>query len=197
MTQLIFWAIVCSLLLSNGLLAISIVRPEFRFWPPPEESSRRYWFTRATSVLAPLTMFGVLALAPLDSGSGPFGHSSLFLLGSLFFSVGGGFALWGYLGLGVSASQGQHEGLIARGAYRYSRNPQYVGTIVCLLGYAVLFNSALELIVWALWSAWFLAAPFAEEPWLREQVGPSYDEYAKEVPRYFWWVGLSANVRPS
>ncbi len=195
MTQLIFWAIVCSLLLSNGLLAISIVRPEFRFWPPPEESSRRYRFARATSVLAPLTMLGVLALAPLDSGSGPFGHSSLFFLGSLFISVGGGFALWGYLGLGVGASQGQHEGLIAAGAYRYSRNPQYVGTIVCLLGYAVLFNSTLELIVWALWSAWFLAAPFAEEPWLREQVGPSYDEYAKEVPRYFRWVGLSANVR--
>ncbi len=113
---------------------------------------------------------------------------------ALLFS-GGGFALWGYLGLGVGASQGQHEGLIAAGAYRYSRNPQYVGTIVSLLGYAVLFNSALELIVWVLWSAWFLAAPFAEESWLREQVGPSYDEYAKEVPRYFRWVGLSANVR--
>jgi len=195
MTQLIFWALVCSLLLSNGLLVVSIVRPEFRFWPPPEVSSRRYRFSRAIGFLAPLTILGVVALAPLDSGSGLFGHPSRFVLGSLFFSAGGGFALWGYLGLGVGASQGQHEGLVAAGAYRYSRNPQYVGTIVCLLGYAVFFNSALELVVWALWSAWFLAAPFAEEPWLREQVGSSYDEYAKEVPRYFRWVGLNADVR--
>jgi protein-S-isoprenylcysteine O-methyltransferase Ste14 len=30
----------------------------------------------------------------------------------------------------------------------------------------------------------FLIAPFAEEPWLRERFGPSYDEYAEEVPRF-------------
>jgi protein-S-isoprenylcysteine O-methyltransferase Ste14 len=185
------------LLLSNGLLVVSIIRPECRFWPPPEKSSRQYKFTRAISLLAPLTLLGVVALGPLDSGSGLFGHPARFVLGPLLFSIGCGFALWGYLGLGVSASQGHHESLIAAGAYRYSRNPQYVGTIVGLLGYAVLFDSALELVVWALWSVWFLMAPFAEEPWLREQVGPSYDEYAKEVPRYFRCIRRDADVRSS
>jgi uncharacterized protein YndB with AHSA1/START domain len=30
-------------------------------------------------------------------------------------------------------------------------------------------------------------APFAEEPWLREQLGPGFDEYAAVVPRFFDW----------
>ena len=117
---------------------------------------------------------------------GFFGQSR-FLFGGVLFACGGGFAIWGFLGLGVRASQGHQDGLVATGAYRYSRNPQYVGTIMGLLGYAVACNSALTLVTWALWSAWFLMAPFAEEPWLREQLGPPYDEYAAKVPRFINW----------
>ncbi len=62
-----------------------------------------------------------------------------------------------------------------------------MGTIVFLLGYAIIFNSGLTLVIWFLWSAWFVMAPFAEEPWLRERIGTSYDEYASEVPRFVWW----------
>ena len=187
MREIIFWAVVGGLLLSNSLLVLSIARPELRFWPPPDPSTWRYQFTRVTGVLGPLTVVGVLAVGLLDLDSAVFSHSGRFVVGGVLFACGSGFALWGYLGLGVRASQGHQEGLVAAGAYRYSRNPQYVGTIVGLFGYALVCNSALAFVTWLLWSAWFVMAPFAEEPWLREQLGAPYDEYAARVPRFISW----------
>lgn len=100
------------------------------------------------------------------------------------FLAGGAFALWGFFGLGVTASQGLGGPLLARGAYRYSRNPQYVGTVAVLLGYAVICNSSLTLVAVLPWSAWYLLAPLAEEPWLHERLGAPYAEYAATVRRY-------------
>lgn len=187
MREIVFWTVVGSLLLSNALLIISIAKPELRFWPPPDRSSSRYLFARVTAALGPLTGVGALALGVLDWNSAVFGQPGSYLLGGALFVCGCGFALWGYLGLGARASQGHHEGLTAEGAYRYSRNPQYVGTIVGLFGYAIFCNSALTFVVWAIWSSWFVMAPFAEEPWLRERLGIAYDEYAAEVPRFIQW----------
>ena len=194
MREVLFWAVVSSLSLSNALLVWSILRPELRFWPPPDSSSRRYRYTRFNSVLGPLTVIAVFALGVLDWNRGPLDHLSWprFVLGGVFFSAGGALALWGYLGLGVRASQGLHHGLVASGAYRFSRNPQYVGTIVCLLGYALTCNSALTFLAWVLWSAWFIMAPFAEEPWLREKLGPSFDDYVARVPRFLRWRGAQS-----
>ena len=186
----VFWAVVAGLVLSNAVLILSIARPDLRFWPPPDPPTWRYQFTRFTGVLSPLTVVGVLVLGVLDWDSAVLRHSSRLFLGGVLFACGSGFALWGYLGLGARASLGRNEGLVATGAYRYSRNPQYVGTIVGLFGYALVCNSALTLITWALWSAWFVMAPFAEEPWLREQLGGSYDEYAAKVPRFISWRSI-------
>lgn len=32
--------------------------------------------------------------------------------------------------------------------------------------------------------AWFLLAPLAEEPWIREQYGEAYETYRESVPRF-------------
>jgi len=187
MKEILFWTIVFDLLLSNILLIVSIARPELRFWPPPDPSTWRYRVTRITGVFGPFAVVGILVLGVLDSDSAMLMHPGRFLVGGILFAGGGGFALWGYLGLGLRASQGQYEGLIASGAYHYSRNPQYVGTMVSFLGYAIACNSLLTFVTWAIWSAWFVMAPFAEEPWLREKLGPAYEEYAAEVPRFLGW----------
>ncbi len=140
--------------------------------------------TRFTGVLGPLSILGALVLGVLDWNSFILDHPVRFALGAALAAPGGAFALWGFLGLGVHASQGFAGELTATGAYRYSRNPQYVGTIVGLLGYVLICNSVLTLIVWVLWSVWFVLAPLAEEPWLREQLGAGYREYAAKVPRF-------------
>ena len=94
------------------------------------------------------------------------------------------FALWAVRELGVRATQGLGGELTTTGPYRYSRNPQYVGYIALLLGFGLLCNSAPTLAAVALCSANCALAPFAEEPWLRERLGSSYQEYTRHVPRF-------------
>jgi protein-S-isoprenylcysteine O-methyltransferase Ste14 len=86
--------------------------------------------------------------------------------------------------LGPHASEGLGGDLVANGPYRYSRNPQYVGTVAVLIGYATFSNSALALIAAVLASCWFVALPCAEEPWLRDRFGTAFEEYATRVPRF-------------
>ncbi len=184
MREIIFWSVLASLLVCDSLLLVSIARPDLRFWPPPDRPSWRHEVTRITGVVGPLSIVGVLLLGALDWDSFGWRHWSRFVVGGSLFACGGAFALWGFFGLGVRASQGLGGPLLASGAYRYSRNPQYVGAVGGLFGYGLICNSALTLVAWTLWSSWYLLAPFAEEPWLRERLGAPYAAYASRVRRF-------------
>jgi protein-S-isoprenylcysteine O-methyltransferase Ste14 len=182
--QIVFWGVLGGAAVYDVLLVISIVKPRFRFWPPPPRSSWRYEVTQVTGVLGPLSLVGLLALGVLDWDSFVWRHWSRFVVGGLLFLLGGTFGLWAFLGLGVMASQGFEAPLLVGGAYRYSRNPQYVGAVAGLLGYGLICNSTLTLTALLLWSSWYVLAPFAEEPWLRDRLGGAYAEYAANVRRY-------------
>ena len=187
MREIVFAFLVFGLLLSNLTLIYSLVRPERRFWPPPNhapETWLRMAITKTNAILGPATMIEVLALGVLDWNSAAIFHASRYWIGGMLFGFAGIFAFWGSYSLGMRASMGNHEGLVASGAYRYSRNPQYVGTIVSVLGYAIFCNSTLTFIVWGLWTLWFLTAPFAEEHWMREKSGDRFEQYAAQVPRF-------------
>lgn len=75
------------------------------------------------------------------------------------------------------------------GPYRWSRNPQYVGLFLFLLGFAL--ND---------WSLWCLAAlvvvviyihllVLIEEEHLRRVFGEQYEEFCRATPRYLGWRG--------
>jgi protein-S-isoprenylcysteine O-methyltransferase Ste14 len=77
--------------------------------------------------------------------------------------------------------------LTTAGPYRWSRNPQYVGWFLFLLGFAL--ND---------WSLWCLAALLAiaislhllvlvEEEHLLRTFGERYAEFCRKVPRYAGW----------
>ena len=77
--------------------------------------------------------------------------------------------------------------LTVSGPYRWSRNPQYVGYFLFLLGFAL--ND---------WSAWCLAALLVvamslhllvliEEEHLRRAFGEQYAAFYREIPRYVGW----------
>lgn len=77
--------------------------------------------------------------------------------------------------------------LSTSGPYRWSRNPQYVGSLLLVLGFAL--ND---------WSPWCLAALLVlmiqfhllvrvEEEHLRRRFGERYAEYCGKVPRYARW----------
>lgn len=81
-------------------------------------------------------------------------------------------------------------GLTFAGAYRWSRNPQYLGWFLFLLGLALTD-----------WSLWCLAAlvvvavslhllVLVEEEHLRRVFGAPYQDFCRRVPRYAGWGRL-------
>ena len=177
---LTFSLVILCVVLEAGSLAVSVARPDLRIWPPPRRDS---WQFVVNGILSNTMLFGLVALGLIDWNSFIFPAWTR-VVGGILIAFGGAFALWGFLTLGPHASQGLGGGLVASGPYRYSRNPQYVGTVVVLAGYATLSNSALALIAAGMASAWFVALPCAEEPWLRDRFGKAFEEYAARVPRF-------------
>ena len=77
--------------------------------------------------------------------------------------------------------------LIARGIYRYSRNPMYVGMTLLQLGIGVgLGNAWITALAPIALVVVHLTAVRAEEAYLAAKFGESYLRYQAEVPRYFW-----------
>ena len=75
--------------------------------------------------------------------------------------------------------------LVVRGLYRYVRNPMYLSVTTIVLGEVLWTGSSALAIYWAVWFAsvnLFVVA--YEEPYLRDQFGTSYDEYARRVRRW-------------
>jgi protein-S-isoprenylcysteine O-methyltransferase Ste14 len=188
MLQIVFSAVVVSSAALVGALILSIAQPAVSVWPTPRENGRawrvRLIVHRVAGALVVIAGAGALALAALDRGSLHLPPSLTWLVGPAILGFGATFGLWGYLRLGAHASQGAIASLEVSGPYRYSRNPQYVGAVGVLLGFALLCASKLGLLAGAASSVWFVTAPFAEEPWLRRPLGARYDEYAKSSPRY-------------
>jgi len=181
MLALAFWVTLASELLLGAFLVVSWIDPSHRVWPPPSRDSWQYRFVWA---LTDVSAAGVLAVGILDWNTlGP-GHWLRFAIGGGLVLSGLGLALWGIRTLGVHRTLGLKEAFLEAGPYRFTRNPQYVGDIALLIGWAIICNSLHTWIVSALGAAWFALSPFTEEPWLGEQYGKAYEAYRHRVPRY-------------
>jgi protein-S-isoprenylcysteine O-methyltransferase Ste14 len=75
--------------------------------------------------------------------------------------------------------------IVASGAYRFSRNPMYVGALIVLIGEALLFNAPWMLLFVAfLFLIFTVYIKIEEEPRLIARFGDSYKTYLKKVPRW-------------
>ena len=76
--------------------------------------------------------------------------------------------------------------LVARGTYKFVRNPMYASLVVLILfGESLLFTSW-RLLGYAatVWFAIHLLVILYEERALTKKFGTSYEQYCKEVPRW-------------
>jgi protein-S-isoprenylcysteine O-methyltransferase Ste14 len=77
------------------------------------------------------------------------------------------------------------EHLVVSGFNRYVRNPIYLGTLIVIVGEAVLLGQASLLVYAAM--VWLVAAGFVrlyEEPTLSSRFGPDYEAYRRAVPAW-------------
>jgi protein-S-isoprenylcysteine O-methyltransferase Ste14 len=171
------------LTISIGAMWLSIARPDLRTWPRPKTTPWPPTLLAIVGGAFPASLLGLLLLGVIDWDRFVLAPWARFV-GVALVGVGGFWALWGYRTLGVHLSQGHPGDLIDTGAYRHCRNPQYIGAIAGAVGYALICNSALALVAAALASVAFILMPFAEEPWLREGLGATYEAYCARVPRF-------------
>jgi protein-S-isoprenylcysteine O-methyltransferase Ste14 len=143
------------------------------------------------SILVPGTVaFGVPWLLLQGAGGERVVLPSVWLVGVLPLLFGVGLYLWcaaafTFIGHGTPAPIAAPTVLVARGAYRWVRNPMYVAVLAVVSGQALLFRSWLlagyALLLWGLFHAFVVGV---EEPSLRRQFGTSYEMYLRAVPRW-------------
>ena len=96
------------------------------------------------------------------------------------------FARFAVVGLGTPAPVAPPKHLVVSGLYRHVRNPMYVAVLSLVLGQGLLFGSVRVLEYGA--AVFVLVHLFVllyEEPMLQRKFGGEYDDYRKNVKR--WW----------
>ncbi len=113
----------------------------------------------------------------------------IFLAG-IFFVAGMSVYLWcvydfAVTGRGTPAPIDEPKFLVIRGLYQYVRNPMYVGVLMVLVGWSVLYRTQ-NLLIYSLVVAtvFHLFVVIYEEPHLRRVFGDAYTAYQSKVGRW-------------
>ena len=135
-----------------------------------------------------LTIFsfgGFIAVGILDWNCLDWPSSIRWPVGAVLIAVGNVLAWVEVRQLSMKTTSRNAGPLVTDGLYRYSRNPQYIGDILIIAGWAILSASqwAIPLCVGGMVA--FLITPLAEEPWLRDLHGEPYIEFCRWTPRFF------------
>ena len=180
--DVVFWInIILGFLLNIGVV-ISITFPNKRIWPPPSKNS---WQYRYIWGFCGLWLIAGVGLCILDwQPSSPL-QLLRYSIGIILVISGNVFAFWGMKTLSTHQTLGLKGVFTRDGPYRFSRNPQYIGDILILIGFIILAGSWRVFLSFGLAIIWFAITPFSEEPWLKEQYGEEYIKYTQEINRYF------------
>ena len=119
----------------------------------------------------------------------------LTMIGCLLLILGAAVSLWGLwcfgtIGKGTPTPIDAPKKLVIQGPYRYVRNPMYVGVLLVLLGWAMLFGSiGLLLYTFLVATGFHLFVVFYEERVLEREFGGDYRNYCERVGRWLPHIG--------
>jgi protein-S-isoprenylcysteine O-methyltransferase Ste14 len=175
-----------------ALLLVTIAGAPIRIWPTPGKGtwqSLLFWLLFRTLNVAALLMvvsdWGSLRLVP-----DPLRTAGLLTAAACFALY------WRSLtSLGPTNTYCRRAGLVERGIYRWTRNPQYATIIPAYAGLALAADSAPALGLITLVAAVYVLMAYAEEPWLRCAYPGTYERYARRVPRFYNWRRTRAFLR--
>jgi len=89
----------------------------------------------------------------------------------------------------IGVDQSRRTDLVARGLFRVSRNPIFLGMIVTLAGLFLVLPSTATLVIAVLGIVTIGVQVRLEEAHLLEIHGAAYAEYKRRVPRWIGWAG--------
>jgi protein-S-isoprenylcysteine O-methyltransferase Ste14 len=175
-------AFVVGLLAAAGIFAMLLVTllTERQLWPPGEKSWAYYLHWSLVGVFN----LSLIVVTVIDWNSWVLPRPVTLFLGALWTAIGVGIFSRGTTAMQSAETMGVTGALHTEGAYAYSRNPQYLGMIVGIAGFAVLVNSLFVATLAIVHIGWVLLLPRAEEPHLCAQYGAEYREYARSTPRF-------------
>jgi protein-S-isoprenylcysteine O-methyltransferase Ste14 len=162
------------------LILWSILIPKRRVWPPGET----VWKLYLTWIIFYLEAGLAAALIVLDWDSGSIPIEVRFGVGAPLATLGLGLTMWGIRTLGLYNTHGLHGELIVQGPYHFTRNPQYLGDVILLVGIMLMVNSVMVAVINLLIILIFIFMPFSEELWLKEQYKDAYLSYMMQTPRF-------------
>lgn len=179
------------LIVVNGMLAYSVVRPSQRIWPPPAQQTWQYYVVWLLTILC---FGGFIVVGLVDWNSFEWSPWFRWPVGVGLIVVGNILAWVGVRQLSLKTTSGHAGQLVTEGLYKHSRNPQYIGDITIIAGWAILSASPWAIPLCLGGIAAFVITPFAEEPWLEELHGDAYRGYRLRVPRFFGIRSLYRNL---
>lgn len=163
---------------------VGTLTTRFRLWPPGDDTRKvaLHWG------LVAIFDISIVGVAVLEWNTWILPRPSSLVTGVLLSVCGAAVFVRSSRAMSTAETTGRAAGeLRTDGLYARSRNPQYLGMIIGLVGFIFIVNSRRVAMLGTLHVCWLILLPFAEEPWLREQFSDEYDRYCERVPRF---IGL-------
>src|SRR5579863_2934803 len=162
--------------INTAIIVLGFWAPWIGAWGPSAIFSQR------------ITLLEYLALQMSRTGLLIFNVAApaLILFSALLAGAGALLRVWGtaYLGTGiVNSLDMKAAGVMADGPYRYVRNPLYLGLWCMVAGMAFIMPVTGALFALVLITVFMMRLILAEERFLSDNIGESYQLYRSSVPR--------------
>jgi protein-S-isoprenylcysteine O-methyltransferase Ste14 len=167
-----------------GLLLLTMLVPALRIWPTPGPGSwQGYLFWPLFRGLNVLCVLMALADRTVYLGLPVWVRA----LAGIVLAASVAVFVYSFRVLGRDNSYGAQDGLVTRGIYRWTRNPQNAMLMVVYAALAVTADSGPTYLLCAAMIAVYFLMVLLEEPWLAGIYGEPYRRYCQRVPRFFNW----------
>lgn len=160
-------------------LALSLRYPGWGLWPAAEG-----WRHHLAFGLFRLFCGGTVIFALAEVWVGGWGHWLRYAVGVPLMLAAFGVTLWGYRFLGIDNTYCENGGLVTGGIYAYSRNPQYVTSVLATVGLGIASGSVLTLVLAGVLFALYFLFVLNEERWLLSGYGAAFHDYMARTPRF-------------
>lgn len=168
-----------SALALGGLLAWNLRFPRLAFWPSASGWRHHLAFGLFRLFCGATVVYAFSALALYDWGRWP-----QYAIGLPIMVLAFGITLWGYRFLGLDNTYCESGGLVTGGIYAYSRNPQYVTSVLATVGLGLTAGSMVTLALAGVLFLLYFLFVLNEERWLLRGYGKAFKDYMRSTPRF-------------